>query len=91
MMSSDDSGISTALMAIPGEPVVDAEGAEQIRARIAKGLAGTFFFETDDRRAAARSSARARRVRRRAHGDAYGVDASFRDRPGNHMRLTEVP
>src|ERR671926_399572 len=40
--------VSIVLMAIPGPPVMDAETAEQVKALMAKGFAGTVFFTTDD-------------------------------------------
>ena len=40
--------ISIVLMAIPGPPVMDADTAEQVKALMAKGFAGTVFFTTDD-------------------------------------------
>ena len=36
------------LMAIPGEPVMDSETADQVRDLMAKGFAGTVFLTTDD-------------------------------------------
>jgi catechol 2,3-dioxygenase-like lactoylglutathione lyase family enzyme len=39
---------SIVLMAIPGEPVMTEESAEQVRALMAKGFAGTVFITTDD-------------------------------------------
>ncbi len=39
---------SIVLMAIPGEPVMTEESAEQVRALMAKGFAGTVFLTTDD-------------------------------------------
>jgi catechol 2,3-dioxygenase-like lactoylglutathione lyase family enzyme len=36
------------LMAIPGEPVMTEESAEQVRTVLAKGFAGTVFLTTDD-------------------------------------------
>src|SRR6476646_6219601 len=36
------------LMAIPGAPVIDADTAEEIKALMAKGFAGTVFLTTDD-------------------------------------------
>ena len=83
--------IAIVLMAIPGEPVVDAESAEQIRTLMAKGLAGTIFLETDDCRAAY-EDLRARGVTfvDEPTEMPYGIDASFRDPSGNHIRLTQV-
>src|ERR1700748_623923 len=40
--------IAITLMAIPGPPVMDDETAEQVRALMAKGFAGTVFLTTDD-------------------------------------------
>ena len=40
--------VAIVLMAIPGPPVMDAETAEQVRAVVAKGFAGTIFLTTDD-------------------------------------------
>src|ERR1700748_3700370 len=40
--------VQIVLIAIPGEPVIDPETGEQIRALMAKGFAGTVFLETDD-------------------------------------------
>jgi uncharacterized glyoxalase superfamily protein PhnB len=39
---------SIVLMAIPGEPVMDADTAAQVEALMAKGFAGTVFLTTDD-------------------------------------------
>src|SRR3954451_439330 len=40
--------VAIVLMAIPGEPVMDGETAEQVRTVMAKGFAGTVFLTTDD-------------------------------------------
>jgi len=40
------------LMAIPGQPVMDEQTAEDVRALMAKGFAGTVFLTTEDCRAA---------------------------------------
>src|SRR5690242_7120516 len=42
------SDFAVVLMAIPGPPVMDSETAEQVRALMAKGFAGTVFLTTDD-------------------------------------------
>ena len=83
--------IAIVLMAIPGEPVIDAETADQVRALMAKGLAGTIFLETDDCRAAfADLKARGVEFVDEPTEMPYGIDASFRDPSGNHIRLTQV-
>jgi hypothetical protein len=40
--------VSIVLMAIPGEPMIDAATQTQIRDLAAKGFAGTVFLTTDD-------------------------------------------
>jgi predicted enzyme related to lactoylglutathione lyase len=83
--------IAIVLMAIPGEPVIDAESADQIRTLMAKGFAGTIFLETDDCRAAYEElSARGVEFVDLPTEMPYGIDASFRDPSGNHIRLTQV-
>lgn len=78
------------LMAIPGPPVFDADTAEQIRALMAKGGAGTVFLVTDDcRKAYEQLSARGVEFQEAPEERPYGVDAGFRDPSGNNFRLTE--
>src|SRR3954467_9819619 len=43
--------VAIVLMAIPGPPVMDAETADEGRALMAKGFAGTVFLTTEDCRA----------------------------------------
>ena len=40
--------VAIVLMAVPGPPMMDAETAEQVRALMAKGFAGTVFLATED-------------------------------------------
>ncbi|RPI22263.1 MAG: VOC family protein, partial [Actinobacteria bacterium] len=40
--------VAIVLMAIPGPPMMDAKTAEDVRAVMAKGFAGTIFLTTDD-------------------------------------------
>ena len=83
--------IAIVLMAIPGEPVIDAGSADQVRALMARGLAGTIFLETDDCRAAYEElSARGVEFVDLPTQMPYGIDSSFRDPSGNHIRLTQV-
>jgi predicted enzyme related to lactoylglutathione lyase len=83
--------IAIVLMAIPGPPVMDPETAEQVRALMAKGFAGTIFLATDDCRAAY-EELKARGVEFVEHPEErpYGIDSSFRDPSGNPIRLTQV-
>jgi predicted enzyme related to lactoylglutathione lyase len=83
--------VSIVLMAIPGEPVFTAETAEEIRNLMAKGVAGTVFLTTDDCRAAYEDlKARGVEFVDTPEERPYGIDASFRDPSGNHLRLTQV-
>ena len=83
--------IDVVLMAIPGPPVMDAETAEQVRALMSKGFAGTVFLTTDDCQASY-EELRGRGVEfvDLPEERPYGIDASFRDPSGNHLRLTQV-
>jgi uncharacterized glyoxalase superfamily protein PhnB len=83
--------VAIVLMAIPGPPVMDSDTAEQVRALMAKGFAGTVFLTTDD----ARSSFDELKKRgvhfvEEIEERPYGIDMGFRDPSGNHIRLTQV-
>ena len=56
--------VSIVLMAIPGEPVMDAETKGQVETLMGKGFAGTVFLTTDDCRGDLRG---ARGARSRVH------------------------
>ncbi len=83
--------VAIVLMAIPGEPVIDAQSAGEVRNLMAKGLAGTIFLTTDDCYAAA-DELKGRGVQfvDEPEERPYGIDSSFRDPSGNHLRLTQV-
>jgi uncharacterized glyoxalase superfamily protein PhnB len=83
--------VSIVLMAIPEEPVMDGETAEQVRDLMAKGFAGTVFLTTDDCQASY-EELRARGVEfsETPEERPYGIDSGFRDPSGNSIRLTEV-
>jgi len=83
--------VSIALMAIPGPPVFDNDTAEKVKELMAKGAAGTVFLTTDDVHASY-DELKGRGVE---FVDApeerpYGIDSSFRDPSGNHLRLMQV-
>ncbi len=83
--------ISIVLMAIPGPPVFDAETAEQISTLMAKGVAGTVFLTTEDCHASYEElKARGVEFVDLPEERPYGIDSSFRDPSGNHLRLTQV-
>jgi catechol 2,3-dioxygenase-like lactoylglutathione lyase family enzyme len=81
---------SVALMAIPGPPVFDADTAEQVGNLMAKGAAGTVFLTTDDLRSSYEElKGRGVEFVDEPEERPYGIDASFRDPSGNHLRLTQ--
>ena len=83
--------VAIVLMAIPGEPVLTDETAEQVRSLMAKGLAGTVFLTTDDCQASYESlKARGVEFSEEPEERPYGIDSGFRDPSGNSFRLTEV-
>jgi uncharacterized glyoxalase superfamily protein PhnB len=83
--------VAVTLMAIPGQPVMDAETAEQVRTLMGKGYAGTIFLVTDDCQASYEElKARGVEFTTEPEEQPYGIDSAFRDPSGNHLRLTEV-
>jgi predicted enzyme related to lactoylglutathione lyase len=82
--------VSVALMAIPGAPVFDDETVEQVKSVMAKGAAGTIFLTTDDVRASY-DELKGRGVEfiDAPEERPYGIDSSFRDPSGNHLRLMQ--
>lgn len=83
--------VSIVLMAIPGQPVMDPDTADQVSALMAKGFAGTVFLTTEDCQASY-EELRARGVEfsEAPEERPYGIDSGFRDPSGNNLRLTEV-
>ena len=85
------SDVAIVLMAIPGPPVMDPETAEQVRALMAKGYAGTIFLTTEDCQAEYEElSGRGVQFVEQPEERPYGIDSSFRDPSGNSIRLTQV-
>jgi predicted enzyme related to lactoylglutathione lyase len=82
---------SVVLMAIPGPPVMDGETAEQVKALMAKGFAGTVFLTTDDCQASYEElKGRGVDFTEAPEKRPYGIDCGFRDPSGNALRLTQV-
>ena len=82
---------SVVLMAIPGPPVMDGDTAEQVRALMAKGFAGTVFLTTEDVRSDYEElKGRGVEFTEAPEERPYGIDSGFRDPSGNAMRLTQV-
>jgi catechol 2,3-dioxygenase-like lactoylglutathione lyase family enzyme len=83
--------IAIVLMAIPGPPVMDPETAEQVRALMSKGFAGTVFLTTEDVRADYEElKGRGVEFTEEPEERPYGIDCGFRDPSGNSIRLTQV-
>ena len=83
--------ISIVLMAIPGEPVMDAATADQVRDLMGKGFATAIFLVTDDcQKSYEELAARGVEFTEPPEQRPYGVDAGFRDPSGNSFRLTQV-
>jgi len=83
--------VAIVLMAIPGSPVMDAQTAEEVRALMAKGFAGTVFLTTDDCQASYEElKARGVEFVETPEERPYGIDSGFRDPSGNSFRLTQV-
>ena len=83
--------VAIVLMAIPGPPVMDEATAEQVRSLMAKGFAGTIFLATEDCQAAYEElKGRGVEFVEQPEERPYGIDSSFRDPSGNHIRLTQV-
>jgi predicted enzyme related to lactoylglutathione lyase len=79
------------LMAIPGPPVFEEETAAMIREVVARGVASTIFLTTDDCQASYEElKARGVEFVDAPEERPYGIDSSFRDPSGNHIRLTQV-
>ena len=82
---------SVVLMAIPGPPVMDGDTAEQVRALMAKGFAGTVFLTTEDVRSDYEElKSRGVEFTEEPEERPYGIDSGFRDPSGNSFRLTQV-
>ena len=85
------SEVEVVLMAIPGEPVMDAASAAQVRELTAKGFAGTVFLTTDDcQKSYEELRDRGVEFTEVPEKRPYGIDAAFRDPSGNSFRLTQV-
>ena len=88
---ADQPDFSIVLMAIPGPPMMDAETAEQVKALMAKGFAGTVFLTTDDCQASYEElKGRGVEFTEAPEQRPYGIDSGFRDPSGNSFRLTQV-
>jgi len=87
--------VAIVLMSVPGPPVFEPETKRQLEQLVAKGVAGTVFLTTDDCQASYEElSGRGVEFVDQPKEQPYGIDSSFRDPSGNHLRLiqlSEVP
>ena len=82
--------IAVALMAIPGPPVFDPDTSDQVKSLMAKGAAGTVFLTTDDIKAEYEElKGRGVEFQEEPEQRPYGIDGSFRDPSGNHIRILQ--
>ena len=83
--------VSIALLAIPGPPYFDEETSAQIKALLAKGMAGGLVFKTDDCKGDYETlKSRGVEFTQEPNEAFYGVDAGFRDPSGNQARLAQL-
>ena len=83
--------VAIVLMAIPGQPVMNDDVADEVRSLMAKGFAGAIFLTTEDCQASYEElKARGVEFSEEPEERPYGIDAVFRDPSGNSFRLTQV-
>jgi uncharacterized glyoxalase superfamily protein PhnB len=83
--------VAIVLMAIPGQPVMNDNVADEVRSLMAKGFAGAIFLTTEDCQASYEElKARGVEFTEEPEERPYGIDAGFRDPSGNSFRLTQV-
>ena len=83
--------VDIVLMAIPPEPVMDSNTADQVREVMSKGFGGTVFLVTDDvRKDYEAMQERGVEFTSAPEEQPYGIDCSFRDPSGNSIRLGEI-
>jgi uncharacterized glyoxalase superfamily protein PhnB len=83
--------VEIVLMAVPGEPVMDATTEKQLHDLVGKGFATAIFFTTDDiDRDYAVLKAHRVEFTDEPEDRPYGRDCGFRDPSGNHYRLTQL-
>lgn len=83
--------VSIVLMPVLPHPMMDDETKEQLRDLMGKGFAGTIFLTTEDVESSYEDmKARGVEFVETPEKRPYGIDCSFRDPSGNHVRLTQL-
>ncbi len=87
---SGQNGTAIALMAVPGQPVMDEDTKAQVEDLVARGFATGLFFTTDDAFAEYdRLSANGVETIDKPTEQPYGIDFGFRDPSGNSYRVAQ--
>ena len=79
------------ILNVPAPPVMDAATAAELKAIVAKGIAGGFHLSTDDCRASYEElKGRGVEFVEEPTERPYGIDAAFRDPSGHVFRLIQT-
>ncbi|MGB8361371.1 MAG: VOC family protein [Acidimicrobiia bacterium] len=83
--------VSIVLMPVLPNPMMDENTKQQLRDLMGKGFAGTIFLTTQDVESSYEDmKARGVEFVEAPEKRPYGIDCSFRDPSGNHVRLTQL-
>jgi catechol 2,3-dioxygenase-like lactoylglutathione lyase family enzyme len=83
--------VALALLPVPEPPVFDPETVKQLKELVAKGVAGSVFFATDDIKETFEDlSARGVEFVQEPQERPYGIDAGIRDPSGNQLRVAQL-
>jgi uncharacterized glyoxalase superfamily protein PhnB len=86
-----ETSVEIVLMAIPGQPIMDAATNSAVHDLMSKGYAGTVFLTTDDIRTTYKELVeRGVEFSEEPEERPYGIDCGFRDPSGNSFRLTQL-
>jgi predicted enzyme related to lactoylglutathione lyase len=76
---------------VPEPPVFDPETVKQLKELVAKGVAGSVFFATDDiKETFADLRTRGVEFVQEPQERPYGIDAGIRDPSGNQLRVAQL-
>ena len=83
--------VAIVLMEVPGPPVFEEETQKQLKALVAKGVAGGLFFSSEDvKKSYEELKNKGVEFSQEPTEQPYGIDAGFRDPSGNQMRLAQL-